>query len=218
VSALPKFYPERRVKLPPRRERRQKLRWLRKNVRIVMNLPGLIPGPMFAGAAYDAPGSQTFTTPGADTFVIPNYSTTLTITLWGAGASGQAAGGGGWANGTASTVVSLSLSAGGGNASSGGTASGGDTNTNGNNGAANSGVTPGAGGAGIDGYGTGGSGQAGSGKTNGGYGGGSGAKVIKAYALGALTPGASLSLVIGTGGVNALGQSGLNGRIEFSWT
>lgn len=65
---------------------------------------------------FDPPGSQSFTVVGADSFVVPNYSTSLTITLWGGGASGLGAGGAGalGSNGAASTVASLSLSAGGG--------------------------------------------------------------------------------------------------------
>ena len=58
-----------------------------------------------------------------------------------------------------------------------------------------------------------------------GGGGGSGARVIKTYAVGALTPGATLTLFIGSGGTGSIGGNpafaggnGARGQIDISWT
>lgn len=187
----------------------------------------------FIDPGYDAAGSQSFTTPGADSFVIPNYSTSLVITLWGGGG-----GGGGTVNsspqyaaqGTASTVVSLSLSAGGGNGGqdcdaftstngaggTGGSASGGDTNTSGEDGQTGYGTNRGGnaafagnGGAAPTGIASGNNGSAAGGGGSGSCvsvssiaagAGEAGAFCQKTYAQGVLTPGNSLTLFIGSGG------------------
>ena len=112
-----------------------------------MALPGTVP-PILAAVAGQppvVPGTTTFNS-GSGTYTVVSYNT-LTIELWGGGASGGAAASGP-INGNASTVSTYSLSAGGGlrsttnatnanNAGPGGTASGGNTtNTNGGAGTA----------------------------------------------------------------------------------
>src|SRR6187200_2193321 len=94
---------------------------------------------------YDAPGSTSFTTAGSHNFTIPNYSTSLTITLYGGGGGGGGGNTGFPGSGNASTYAAGSLSAGGGGGGGavssgygtggkGGIASGGTTNTNGGDG------------------------------------------------------------------------------------
>lgn len=190
----------------------------------------MLPGFMkllVAGNTFDEAGSTTYSTAATHTFTIPNYSTTLTITLYGSGAAGGSDGGPGSAPVSATTITSLSLSAGAGGGGSGGvggvggTASGGTTNTNGN--AGNNTTT---GGAGHDGYGGGGNGATnvvdGKGNPVPQGGGGGGAKVVKAYSVGALTPGATLSIVIPAAGAanNFSGNAtnGTIGRAVLSWT
>jgi hypothetical protein len=204
-------------------------------------IPGIYSG-MGHSDSFAAPGSTSYTTSGSQSFVVPNYSTSLVIKLWGGGGGGGGISSGTrvlGASGAASTYVADSLSAGGGvggntAGGTGGTASGGDTNTTGNagvlGGAGGSAPSGGAGGAfpGSNGSGNPGSAPGGGGSpyrnaiyTSGG--GGSGAYVVKTYALGALTPGATLALIIGALGAGGTGSTanggdGARGQIDISWT
>ncbi|MDB5597772.1 MAG: hypothetical protein JWM36_4733 [Hyphomicrobiales bacterium] len=188
------------------------------------------------------PGTQTFSTAGASSFTVPMYNA-LVIEMWGGGGGGGAGEGSGGGitvapNGAASTVSSLSLSAGGGSGGvsgyyrggsgsggAGGAASGGDTNTAGNAGTVTAGgVSPNASGS----VGRGGNG----GFLNGGDyleyggGGGSGAYVNKTFSPGSgPAVGASLSLVVGAhgpaGGGNFGGggnTAGAVGSIKITWS
>jgi MSHA biogenesis protein MshQ len=192
------------------------------------------------GAIIIEPGSQNFTTVGTTSFSVPNYNT-LTIELWGGGASG----GGGFnfpdgQPGGSSSISQISLTAGGGGAGrsrnngaaggAGGVASGGnDTNWNGEAGnrakpniwtggrdgrRLNLGLEPNYTG---DPFGTvdGGGGRGGYGNGEGG-GGGGGAYVKSVYTAGAVAPGTSLTVVVGGGGIgrfdSASGEGGAGAR------
>ncbi|OGG56667.1 hypothetical protein A3D71_03455 [Candidatus Kaiserbacteria bacterium RIFCSPHIGHO2_02_FULL_55_20] len=208
-------------------------------------------------------GSQTFTSSG--TFIVPAYGT-LTVEVWGGGASG------GGSNGYVTSIAGNSgtqssffgVVAGGGigpaagtgsgglTGGVGGIASGGDTNTSGgagSNGRADfcpyapsgaGGASPngGAGGAGISaavpsnpGSAPGGGGGGGLGAQyqpgqglwycRGAAGGGAGAYSKKTYAAGALTPGSSVTVTVGSGGAapSAAGPGGAGaaGRVTLTW-
>lgn len=171
---------------------------------------GQVPGwPPLVAKCKVTPATTTITTTGSFSYTVPCYNT-ITIELWGPGGKGgsgstftggSGAGGGAYgkhilsagvlptgsnltgvvgAAGTATTILSLSLTANSGSVTAGGNASGfNTTNTTGTNGSANSGTTGGDGGAGANG-GAGGNGGAlhnggGGGTVIGGGGGGGGA-------------------------------------------
>jgi hypothetical protein len=170
---------------------------------------------------------------------VPAYNT-LTVKVWGAGAGGQGDddtsdtlplgthGGTSSFNGTV-------IANGGKNDRSGGTASGGDINTSGSAGGAvgngTGGASPNGGGTtsccGVSGAapGAGGSGAMGTitplSPPTRLQGGGGGAYAQKNYSAGQLTTGASISVIVGTGGarggVTALGGNGGAGRVVVTW-
>ena len=163
---------------------------------------------------------------GVQSYTVPNYSTSLTIEVWGAGGGGGAGrvgySGGGLGQASTATIASphpigsVTLQATGGlggypgfSVGTGGTASGGYVNTNGTNGSGNSGGSAPVGGGpggltslnGAPGYQPGGGGAGGYDYGTGdGGGGGSGAYVRKTFAVGDLTPGQTIALFVGTGG------------------
>ncbi|RYZ91836.1 MAG: hypothetical protein EOP06_06030, partial [Proteobacteria bacterium] len=121
-------------------------------------------------AAAGCDQTQTFTTPGNHAYTVPAGYATITVRVWGAGGSGASAEYFHGANGGASSVASLSLSASGGNggqydngtggaAGTGGVAAGGSTNQNGTSGTASTPSAAGDGGSAPFG-GTGGNGAA----------------------------------------------------------
>lgn len=197
-----------------------------------------------------ADGSQTYSTPGTYSFTVPSYAT-LTVQVWGGGGGGGSAYNAASTDGTAGDQSSFNgtLVGGGGGAGfgvvtnsgaggSGGTASGGDVNTTGNPGTA--GVDFGSGGSGgsAPNGGTGGTagapgnpggapGAGGGGGTNAfnGGGGGSGGYVSKAYTSGQLTPGAGVTVIVGSGGAGGVagnsisnGGAGAAGQVSITYT
>jgi len=186
-------------------------------------------------------GSITYSTPGTSSFTVPNFHT-LVIELWGGGGSGgkQRTNGDG-ENGTASSIATLGLTAGGGGkgrdgnySSTGGTAgtaTGGDINTPGNvGGAGNDSTRTGGVGANAPNGGTGGYGGTYSGNEGGpggtpgaggggeggtlskpGSGAGSGGYVKKTYAYGDIAAGTSLSFTVGDQGGATPGNGGKGG-------
>ena len=213
---------------------------------------GAINFASFYSKSNSVPGNQTYSTPGTYTFTVPASGwSTLTVTVDGAGGSGghdqvggSNAGGnssfnssviGGGANGGSNAFYTSGPIPGG----AGGTASGGDTNTSGNvGGTAPYGGGPGAGGTSAAGA-SGGSGAqggvAGNGAAPGGGGGGSnpslncasggggGGRAVKTYNTSTLTPGASITVVVGAGGasrapgVNQSGAGG-DGKVYIAWS
>lgn len=196
--------------------------------------------PRFLFIGGKNPGSQTYTS-GSGTFSVPYYAENLRVRIWGAGYGG----------GGMNTTVSGSPGSAGGTttfdvmtATSGGTASGGDININGNpapifygegaaapetslgGGAAQSSPTGNSTQNGIAGnpYGGGGSSSIywdGSNRwaTQGGR---SGAFCEKVYTPSTLSPGASVSYAVGTGGAGGDGSSsdggaGANGAVVIEW-
>lgn len=200
--------------------------------------------PLIASA-----GSQTFYSSG--TFTVPNYST-LTVTVNGGGGGGGGSGaanncdtGGNWpAAGAAGTsggsssfngnVVGNGGGSGGGggptvydeggayngsngSAGSSGGASGGDTNTTGG------GAGGGGGGAARNSYACSPSRVSGAGGA-----GAAGGRAVKTYSPGGLTPGAGISVVVGSGGnggngglqqiTGQAGSAGSAGSVSISWT
>ncbi len=167
----------------------------------------------------------------------------------GGGGGGGSTFGNNASSGTASTFLALSAGGGAGgtgawtanptgSSGAGGTASGGDINTNGNSIATSNGATTGAGapnGGGntttatgnaehyngtVPGGGATGGRWAGSGNPTGGAG-GSGAYVQKTYAVGALTPGAVITVTVGGGGAGGAsdadqGATGAAGRVTVA--
>lgn len=197
-------------------------------------------GGSSSSSSSSSSGSTLYTIPGTYTFTVPNYTSTLTVELWGGGGGGTGyhyAGGAG----TASTFGS-SLSAGGGGAGrggfqpagggAGGIASGGTTNQNGS-----AGSTSGIGGNSPSGGNGGTTSMAPGGVPGGGGaaamctecssgGGGAGAHVIRTYSVGQLTPGSTVTLVVGSGGVGGttayytgepLGGAGARGQVNLTW-
>lgn len=210
--------------------------------------PIVIPGSQ----TFDTPGASSFVVPNYNSMVVelwggggPGGTATTTGSTSGIHIA--------ISDGSATSIASLGLTANGGakgnrwrdgsGGGAGGSASGGDTNTagaaggnggtyysNGSGGASPDGgaqVTAPTGDAiGINGNAPGGGASGGSYEsagTNGG-GGGAGAYVKKTYTPGALTPGSSISLTVGSGGVPATSSSyirggyGANGRVKFTWT
>jgi hypothetical protein len=202
----------------------------------------------FRGAAKVVPGSANFITAGTTTFTVPFYNQ-MTVEVWGAGGSGG--GGFNFGDGVAggpSAVAGLGLTAGGGGAGrsrnngaaggAGGVATGGnDRNWNGE---AGNRAKPNILTGGRDGFrfvqglepnytgspfGTpdGGGGRGGYGNGEGG-GAGGGAYLRSIYAAGQVTPGTTLTLVIGAGGAgrtdgeSGQGGAGARGRVFFSWS
>lgn len=190
---------------------------------------------------------QIYTAPGTYSFTVPFYATTLTVEVWGAGGGGGQSrypAGGGGTGGTSSwagTVIATGGTGGGSaNASpgNGGLASGGDVNTNGNNGVTTTGGTAPSGSipGGIGGImylngdwgGQPGGGGGGAYSVLGshGGGGGSGAYSKKTYAVGALTVGSTITVVVGLGGPGQpatanlgeySGGTGGNGEVIITW-
>ncbi|QQG38126.1 MAG: hypothetical protein HYS26_01055 [Candidatus Kaiserbacteria bacterium] len=193
------------------------------------------------GGASSGPGAVQYSTPGTYEFTVPTY-TSLTATVKGAGSGGGGAQGashhpseysyiyshGTGGTGSAGSASSFNTSVVGNGATGGtgggggqygysagsagtpGTASGGTTNTTG-------GGAPGGSGGGYCYYGglNGGSGAA-------------GGNAVKTYASGDLTPGTSITVVVGTSGGGAggsvgdyctggAGTSGSNGSVTISW-
>lgn len=183
-------------------------------------------GLIWVPEAFDLPGTVDFTTVGAANFTVPKYGNTLTIQLHGGGAGGTGRSSTTsypGTNGSASTITSLSLNAGGGNATGvGGTASGGDTNTPGRNTvntfnedprSQNNGWWPGNGNIGAGGKGD----WVSNTKTPQG---GTGGYVVKTYTQGQLTPNAILALMVGAGGNGGTdgGGNGIRGQITITWS
>ena len=150
------------------------------------------------------PGSATYSTPGTYSFTVPEY-TTLAADVSGAG------GGGAVSNsstaGTQSSFNSTVIGYGGGGGGtstisypvgSSGTATGGDTNTTGGGSAGGAGGSDTWNGDNFVHQGAG----------------GPGGRAVKTYAAGALTIGATITVVVGTGGT----YSGGNGSVTISWT
>ena len=232
-----------------------------RGVKRVLLIGLLIFFPQFAFA-----GSQTFTS--SETFTVPAYGT-LTVEVWGGGASG------GGSNGYVTSIAGNSgtqssfsgvvadggigpaagTGSGGLTGGQGGTASGGDVppsqaGSDGGagwadfcpyapSGAGGSSPNGGAGGAGIStavpsnpGSAPGGGGGGGLGAQyqpgqglwycRGAAGGGAGAYSKKTYAAGALTPGSSVTVTVGSGGAapSAAGPGGVGaaGRVTITWT
>lgn len=177
------------------------------------------------------PGTQQFEA-GTHSFVVPEFNT-LTITMWGGGASGSNP----TVAGNASTITSLGLTAGGGLTGSisvngaGGTATGGDTNTTGGTGAVrgDGGDAPGGGAGGLR-WASGanqngrpgevpGGGGAGRRLANNDYGsGGGGSRLIKTYTPANLLPGTNLELVVADSAISSFGGAGAAGRIIITWS
>jgi hypothetical protein len=180
-----------------------------------------------------ADGSQSYTAPGTYTFTVPSYST-LTVAVNGGGGGGggsecstQGAGDPGGMGGMGGTSSFGSAMAAGGTGAEGGandacylafsggdgspgTASGGDTNTTGGGGAGGSGSV------GFLGGGNGGDG-------------GSGGRAVKSYAVGALTSGSTVSVIVGQAGAGGPsvepgppygnpGTAGQGGSVVINWT
>jgi hypothetical protein len=180
--------------------------------------------------------SQNFTSNG--TFTVPYYTGSLSVTVNGAGGgggggygassytcgkstcysavSGNAGGDGGGSTFNTSVVGNGGAGGGGGNVGGGGgngTASGGDTNTTGG------GAGGGARGTDCTAYVTATASVAG----------GAGGQAVKAYAVGALTPGAGIAVTVGSagsagaGGVGTTctggnGTAGTAGNVNITWT
>lgn len=189
---------------------------------------GVIPGFWPALGAGVNPGSQTFSTPGTFTFTVPLYNS-LTVTVNGAG------GGGGGAN---LYYVVTYYYAPSGITYKGYRAAGPTTGGAGGNSSFNSTVIGDGGGGGVTGSGsdgTAGSASGGDTNTTGGGAaggpkpssglevavsrpGGPGGRAVKTYALGALTVGAGISVVVGAGGTGGGGDNpGSNGSVVVTW-
>lgn len=181
----------------------------------------------FYGAQKVVPGSVSYTTPGTYSFIVPTY-TSLTADVRGAGGGGAGSrytgywiyyGGNGGASSFGGSVVGNGGSGGsgsnwsppvGGVQGAHGGASGGDSNITG-------GGSPGGQGSII---------TIGGGSLYGGPG-GYGGRAVRTYALGQLTPGAAITIVVGTGGAAsecepvAIAQyntAGANGAVHLSWS
>lgn len=191
-------------------------------------------------------GAENYTTAGTYSFVVPTYFKPLVVEVWGGGGGGGESrfnSGPGGTGGTSSWYSSVSATGGGGGASrggaagTGGTASGGDINTSGPNGSGSTGGTaPNGGqggvrvfngGAGIDpGGGGGGAFDSFLGDAGHGAGGGAGAYSKKTYAVGALTPGITVTIIVGASGAGRpvtpnqgeySGGAGGVGRVSVTW-
>lgn len=184
----------------------------------------------FYGAIKVVPGSAAYTSPGTYTFIVPPY-TTLTADVRGAGGGGAGSRYTGYwiyygGNGSYSyfNAPTGNVLGNGGNGGSGtnwsppvggvqgahGTASGGDSNITG-------GGSPGGQGSII---------TIGGGSLYGGPG-GYGGRAVRTWALGQLTPGTAITVVVGTGGAAsecepvAIAQyntAGANGGVYVSWS
>lgn len=182
--------------------------------------------------AIPCPGSLTYSTAGTYSFTVPANCVNLTVRAWGAGGGGGGDGSGAGAGGAGgNTVVNGTIIANGGTGGqssgtgvngTGGSSSGGDFNKSGRDGSPGTSGSSGAGGdtwtslkegalalsssgSGLTGNNGGGGsgGMAGGGLTGGGGGGGG-------FAQGTLTvtPGQTISVVIGTGGSVGAGAGG----------
>lgn len=193
------------------------------------------------------PGSQTFNTVGTHSFTVPRYAQ-LTVEVWGGGAAGGSARTDGIEN--ANDVAAGNSSFNGTVIGNGGdyllasaaAASGGDINESGEAPVLDSGRGRNAGGlaygggvgpAGPTGVGVGAAGVTpGSGGAGGrtaskvGRGGGGGGFARKTYSAGALTVGASISVVVGRGGFPGMtgaagtvqqGGEGAIGEVRITW-
>lgn len=196
-------------------------------------LPGLVYTNMMINRVTADPGSNTYPAFGTFFFIVPDFATSLVITLYGAGASGSTTGSS-WNSGGNTEISLLNLIARGGgangtNIADGGISSGGDTNLKGNN-ASQAGFSSPAqsvGATGWDERGSGGNGategvdpdpkKSGDEYTNYYQGGAAGGKLIKTYYPGGLTPGANLTITIGRGGLPGH-IAGSNGYASISWT
>lgn len=188
----------------------------------------MIPFGMFKpGAAPVVPGTITYSTPGAYSFVVPAFNT-LEVHVYGGGGSGVikgaasvAGGASAWNNGQPGEVrANGGQPNGDGNPGLGGTATGGDVNTAGEAGAV------GYGGANLGPQGgarqtsthTAGNPYGGGGRGAGTVGGGGGSGYArKTFAIGALTVGASVPLLVGAGG-SVDTRSGADGAVVISWS
>lgn len=190
-------------------------------------------------------GSQTYSTAGTFTFVVPAHNT-LTVKVWGGGGGGGAYQSG-YVNGTAGGVSKWNntvIANGGARATgrtggAGGTASGGTTNTSGATGETGvegsyggkggNGASGGAGGArnttnstaGKNGSAPGGAGGGSFPGARAGGGGGGGGYSTITYSAGTLTPGSSITVVVGAAGTGASatykGGNGAVGRVAITW-
>lgn len=203
--------------------------------------------PRFLFIGGKNPGSQTYTS-GSGTFSVPYYAENLRVRIWGAGGGGagmnNTAGVAGSAGGTTTFDVMTTTGGGGSGLPSGGVASGGDININGNGSSLFGGEGAAApeislGGGAQQPLPTGNSTQNGvagnpygGGGTSAKYwdgsniwtarGGGSGAFSEKIYTPSTLSPGASVSYAVGTGGAGGDGSSsdggsGANGAVVIEW-
>ena len=197
----------------------------------------------FHGKSWVVPGTSNYTSVGSYTWVCPKYNS-ITIRVWGGGASGKelildgangsqskfhttlTSGGGiggvlknGGAGGSTSGGASGSSVGGAGGASSG--------SNGGRGGHAPSGGTGGAGGtsttSGKNGNAPGGGGGGGATSVgDGGGGGGSGGYTTRTYNLGdsgAPVPGNSYSVVVGAGGASSGNNgAGATGRVTITWS
>lgn len=168
-----------------------------------------------------AAGGQSFTSPGSTSFIVPSYNS-LTVVVGGAGGGGGGTtsdGGAGAASSFNGSVIGQGGSGGGigvgiGTGSSGanGTGSGGDSNVTGGGA---------AGGTGSESENGDKSGVYATNGGNAGYGG----RAVKTYAPGALTVGASISVVIGAAGGPGTGPwnlvpptAGAAGWVTITWS
>ncbi len=197
----------------------------------------------FVPHSVSANGSQTYSTPGSYSFVVPAYGT-LTVTVRGAGG-----GGGGQAQLTNLTAFPGNPGSAGGNSSFSGVIGYGGAGGTGGNGTINqTSCSSYPGSAGAPGGAAGGSsnttGAGAAGGSGGSYWvcffqgavsvvgpggpGGAGGQATRSYTFGQLNPGASVTVVVGTGGAGGYsnnngytggtGASGSNGSVAVSWT
>ncbi len=190
----------------------------------------MLPGLVFTGLMdrkYDAPGSQIFPAFGTSYFIVPDFSSNIVFTLYGAGAGGGGYGGSGGTGGnTEISVLSLFARGAGSNGAftTGGVPSGGDTNLTGNNSptaptAATGWDNRANGGTGGD-VSEGGDPKKGFPPTVTYYSGGAaGSKLVKTITVGNLSPGTNLMIVIGKGGdaSDSGATAGSNGYISIVW-
>lgn len=219
-------------------------------VAVAANTPLTITATYQSGSSGSTATTTTFSASG--NWIVPSgISSTVVADLWGGGGGG-AGDGGSYNPGSVggASTFNTTLRAGGGagglkdagGGGAGGTASGGDTNTSGAAGNPGAGGTSGKGGNAPNGgaggaaltsnnpgnVGTapgGGGGGACSGSScgsTGGGGGGSGAYAKKTYPLGFFASGASIPVVVGSGGTggsgNQVGGVGGQGRVTLAYT